>query len=125
MKGVTGTNLLVILETRLDNIVYRLDFADSRAQARQLVRHGHFEVNGRKTNVPSFLAKPGDKIMVRETSKDKSYFKERAKAISDTKVPGWLSLDIDSLSGNVLVEPTREDIDFTLNEQLIVEYYSR
>jgi small subunit ribosomal protein S4 len=113
------------LETRLDNIVYRLDFADSRAQARQLVRHGHFEVNGRKTNVPSFLAKPGDKIMVRETSKDKSYFKERAKAISDTKVPGWLSLDIDSLSGNVLVEPTREDIDFTLNEQLIVEYYSR
>ncbi len=125
MKGVTGTNLLVILESRLDNVIYRLGFADSRAQARQLVRHGHFAVNGRKTDIPSFLVKPGDEIVVRDKSKSNGYFKERAQTITDSKVPGWLKLDINSMSGSVIAEPTREDIDFTLNEQLIVEYYSR
>lgn len=125
MKGVTGSNLLVLLESRLDNVVYRFGFADSRAQARQLVRHGHFTVNGRKTDIPSFLVKPGDEIVVRDRSKGNAYFKERAQTISDTKVPGWLSLDISKMSGAVTVEPTREDIDYTLNEQLIVEYYSR
>jgi len=125
MKGVTGTNLLVILESRLDNVVYRLGFADSRAQARQLVRHGHIAVNGRKTDIPSFLVKPGDEIVVRDKSKGNAYFKERAQTITDSKVPGWLKLDTSNLSGSVIAEPTREDIDFTLNEQLIVEYYSR
>jgi len=125
MKGVTGTNLLVILETRLDNVVFRLGLADSRAQARQFVRHGHIVVNNRKTDIPSFLVKPGDQIVVAEKSKANSFFKERAQSIKDTKVPGWLSLDTANLAGTVVAEPTREDIDFTLNEQLIVEYYSR
>ena len=125
MKGVTGENLLVILETRLDNVVFRLGLADSRSQARQLVRHGHIVVNGRRTNIPSFLVKPGDEITLREKSRSNNYFKERSQVISDTKVPGWLKVDTSNLSGAVLAEPTREDIDFTLNEQLIVEYYSR
>lgn len=125
MKGVTGTNLLVILESRLDNVVYRMGFADSRAQARQLVRHGHFDVNGRKTNIPSFLVKPGDKIVVRDRSKGNAYFKERVQNFDGSKVPGWLSSEVANFAGSVVAEPTREDIDFTLNEQLIVEYYSR
>ncbi len=125
MKGVTGTNLLVILESRLDNVVFRLGFADSRAQARQLVRHGHFDVNGRKTNIPSFLVKPGDQIVVRDRSKGNAYFKERVQTIDGSKVPGWLTIDAANFAGSVVAEPTREDIDFTLNEQLIVEYYSR
>lgn len=125
MKGVTGENLLSILETRLDNVVFRLGLADSRSQARQIVRHGHLIVNGRKTDIPSFLVKPGDEITVKEKSKSNPFFKERAQAITDSKVPGWLSLDINTLSGSVVAEPAREDIDFTLNEQLIVEYYSR
>jgi len=124
-KGVTGTNLLVILESRLDNVVFRLGFADSRSQARQLVRHGHFDVNGRKTDIPSFLVKPGDQISVREKNRSNGFFKERTQTMTDSKVPGWLSLNIAGLAGSVLAEPTREDIDFTLNEQLIVEYYSR
>ncbi|MFQ5575869.1 MAG: 30S ribosomal protein S4 [Anaerolineae bacterium] len=125
MKGVTGTNLLIILESRLDNVVFRLGLADSRSQARQLVRHGHIAVNGRKTNIPSFLAKPGDTITVRDKSGSNGYFKLRAQTITDAKVPAWLKLDTASLTGTVLAVPTREDIDFTLNEQLIVEYYSR
>jgi len=125
MKGVTGTNLLVMLESRLDNVVYRLGFADSRAQARQMVRHGHFQVNGRKTNIPSFLVKPDDEIAVRDRSRGNNFFKERAQSLSDAKVPAWLSLDINNLAGKVLLLPGREDVDLTLNEQLIVEYYSR
>jgi len=124
-KGVTGTNLMVILESRLDNVVFRLGFADARSQARQLVRHGHFDVNGRKTDIPSFLVKPGDQISVREKNRSNGFFKERTQTMTDSKVPGWLSLNIAGLAGSVLAEPTREDIDFTLNEQLIVEYYSR
>ncbi|MFB0533451.1 MAG: 30S ribosomal protein S4 [Anaerolineae bacterium] len=124
-KGLTGVNLLIILESRLDNVVYRLGFADSRVQARQLVRHGHFDVNGRKTNVPSFLVKAGDAIAVRERSKKLAYFRDLNAVIEHKVVPEWLSLDIPKMEGQVLALPTREDIDASLNEQLIVEYYSR
>jgi small subunit ribosomal protein S4 len=124
-KGLTGVNLLVILESRLDNVVYRLGFADSRSQARQLVRHGHFDVNGRKTNIPSFLVKEGDVIAVRERSKKLTYFRDLSAVIEHKVVPEWLSLDISKMEGRVLTLPAREDIDASLNEQLIVEYYSR
>jgi small subunit ribosomal protein S4 len=124
-KGLTGVNLLIILESRLDNVVYRLGFADSRAQARQLVRHGHFDVNGRKTNIPSFLVKGGDVIAVRERSKKLAYFRDLSTVMEHRVVPEWLSLDIPKMEGQVLSFPTREDIDASLNEQLIVEYYSR
>jgi len=124
-KGLTGVNLLIILESRLDNVVYRLGFADSRAQARQLVRHGHFDVNGRKTNIPSFLVKAGDVIAVRERSKKLAYFSDLSTVMEHKVVPEWLSLDIPKMEGRVLTLPTREDIDASLNEQLIVEYYSR
>lgn len=124
-KGLTGTNLLIILETRLDNVVYRLGLASSRAQARQLISHGHFEVNGRKTNIPSFLVDSGDVIVVRDPSKKNGYFKELASNIDGGRVPDWLDLDEKNLSARVLSKPAREHIDATLNEQLIVEYYSR
>ena len=124
-KGLTGENLLVILESRLDNVVYRLGIGESRAQSRQLVQHGHVNVNGRKTNIPSFLVKPGDEIVVRDRSKGLTFFKNRLQTINDSKVPGWLELDAQNLSGRVLAEPTRDDIEFTLNEQLVVEFYSR
>jgi small subunit ribosomal protein S4 len=124
-KGLTGVNLLILLESRLDNVVYRLGFAGSRAQARQLVRHGHFDVNGRKTNIPSYLVKPGDIIAVREFSREKAYFKEVAQVLDDDRIPAWLSLDSTNLTGKVVDLPSRDDIDVSLNEQLIVEYYSR
>jgi len=124
-KGLTGVNLLVMLESRLDNVVYRLGFADSRAQARQLVRHGHFDVNGRKTDIPSFLVKAGDVIAVRERSKELAYFKNLSSVMEHKVVPEWLSLDMAKMEGRVLTLPRREDIDASLNEQLIVEYYSR
>jgi small subunit ribosomal protein S4 len=124
-KGLTGVNLLIILESRLDNVVYRLGFADSRDQARQLVRHGHFDVNGQKTNVPSFLVKVGDEIAVRERSKRLPYFRDLSAVMEHKVVSEWLSLDIPKMEGRVLALPTREDIDASLNEQLIVEYYSR
>jgi small subunit ribosomal protein S4 len=124
-KGLTGVNLLVLLESRLDNVIYRLGLADSRPQARQLVSHGHFDLNGRKTNIPSCLVSEGDVITVRENSKRTSYFKEVAKSLDEGRVPGWLSLNATELSGRVVSIPTREHIDVTLNEQLIVEYYSR
>jgi small subunit ribosomal protein S4 len=123
--GLTGTNLLTILETRLDNVIYRLGIASSRAQARQLVSHGHIMLNGRKTNVPSALVSPGDSISVRSESKGGTYFKVLRQDMDDRRVPRWLSVDVDNLSANVLHVPTREDIDVSLNEQLIVEYYSR
>jgi small subunit ribosomal protein S4 len=124
-KGLTGVNLLILLESRLDNVVYRLGFASSRAQARQLVQHGHFDVNGRKTNIPSYLVKPGDVISVRESSRGKPYFKEVSQNLDDSRVPAWLSLDLPNLAGRVVDSPSRDDIDVTLNEHLIVEYYSR
>lgn len=124
-RGLTGTNLLVLLETRLDNVVYRLGFAFSRPQARQLVRHGHFEVNGRKVNIPSYLVQPGDIVAVRQNSRKQVGFKEIALDLEHRAVPDWLSRDEEMMSGRVLSLPTREDIDITINEQLIVEYYSR
>jgi small subunit ribosomal protein S4 len=124
-KGLTGVNLLILLESRLDNVVYRLGFSSSRAQARQLVLHGHFDVNGRKTNIPSYLVKPGDIIAVRGISQGNTYFKEVSQILDDDQVPAWLSLDSTNLTGKVVDLPARDDIDVSLNEQLIVEYYSR
>lgn len=123
--GLTGTNLLMLLERRLDNVVYRLGLASSRAQARQLVSHGHVTLNGRKTDVPSALVSPGDAVAIRQESKRLIYFRTLRQEMDDRRVPRWLSVDVDNLSANVLHLPAREDIDVTLNEQLIVEYYSR
>ena len=123
--GLTGENLLVLLERRLDNAIYRLGFADSRAQARQLVQHGHFVVNGRRTNIPSYVVRPQDVITVRDASRKRTYFKERAERLDEGSVADWLSLDAKTMTARVLKVPVREDIDTTLNEQLIVEYYSR
>lgn len=124
-SGVTGENLLSLLERRLDNVVYRMGFADSRAQARQLVAHGHFSVNGRRLKAPSYLVKPQDTISVREASRKRTYFKNRAEGLDDGAVVDWLTLDAKSMSGRMLREPGRGDIDTSVNEQLIVEYYSR
>lgn len=124
--GLTGLNLLSMLERRLDNVVYRLGFADSRAQARQIVRHGHFEVNGRKTDIPSFQVSIGDVISVRQSATSKTYFKDRAQLMQGTaNVPNWLRLNTAAMNAQVVANPAREDIGITLNEQLIVEYYSR
>lgn len=123
--GLTGTNLLTLLERRLDNVIYRLGVGTSRAQARQLVQHGHIMLNGRKTNVPSALVSPGDVVSIRPESAGKKYFKELRQSIDDRQVPRWLTLNTSDLSAKVNNLPAREDIDVTLNEQLIVEYYSR
>lgn len=123
--GVTGANLLQILETRLDSVVHRMGFAGSRAQARQLIGHGHFEVNGKKTDIPSFLVKPGDQISVRERSRSTPYFQTVAEDMEHRFVPEWLIVDTSKLSGRLLALPAREEIETTLSEQLITEYYSR
>jgi small subunit ribosomal protein S4 len=123
--GKTGERLLQILEMRLDNLVYRLGFGDSRAQARQLVNHGHFAVNGRKTDIPSFIAKPGDVISVRERSKGLEYFKVRALLLAQKGVPAWLTLDVNEMSGRVLALPTRSELELPFDEQMVVEYYQR
>ncbi len=124
-KGVTGENLLQILESRLDNVVYRLDLATSRPEARQLVRHGHFTVNGQKVNIPSYLIKVGDVIALKDKSKDSP----KIKAINDITggrvVPKWLEFDAENLTGKVLSLPAREDIDLPVKEHLIVELYSK
>ncbi len=124
-NGRTGENLLQILEMRLDNLVYRLGFADSRAQARQLVCHGHFAVNGRKTDIPSFIAKPNDVITVRERSKGLEYFKTRALLLGQKGVPAWLSLDTNALAGRVASLPSRTELELPFDEQMVVEYYQR
>jgi small subunit ribosomal protein S4 len=124
--GLTGSNLLSILESRLDNVIFRLGWADSRNHARQLVQHGHFAVNGRRTNIPSFLVRPGDVITVRDGSRNRKYFKEmRAYMEERPPAPEWLSVDMIAMQGTVGRAPERRDIDIPLNEQLIVEYYSR
>jgi small subunit ribosomal protein S4 len=124
-RGLTGLNLLQILESRLDNVVFRLGYAESRAQARQIVTHGHFSVNGRRTDVPSMLVSSGDVVSVREESRRRPYFKDLAALAEDKNVPAWLSRDLKSLAGTVIRLPERSEIDSNLNEQLIVEYYSR
>ena len=123
--GKTSENFLQLLEMRLDNLVYRLGFADSRAQARQLVNHGHFAVNGRKTDIPSFIAKPNDVITVRERSKGLEYFKARALLLAQKGVPVWLSLDTHELSGRVTSVPSRTDLELPFDEQMVVEFYQR
>lgn len=123
--GITGENLLQILETRLDNVAYRLGFADSRKQARQLVRHGHFALNGRKTNIPSALVRPSDVVSVRPASRENEYFKVVQEAMFKKTVPSWLELDSSQLTGRVRSAPGRQDIDTNVNEALIVEFYSR
>jgi small subunit ribosomal protein S4 len=124
-RGLTGMNLLISLESRLDNVVYRLGFATSRPHARQLVRHGHFEVNGQRVNIPSYLLQQGDVVAVSPISRQKAGFKEVTLDLEHRAVPQWLSRDDEAMSGRVLALPTREDIDVTISEQLIVEYYSR
>jgi len=124
-KGVTGENLLRLLELRLDNVVYRLGFAKSRAQARQIVRHGHIEVNGKKVTIPSYQVKAKDVIAVREKSRELEFFKEMAELGRTRIVPEWLSVNYDTLTGEVLRVPNREDIDVPVQEHLIVELYSK
>jgi small subunit ribosomal protein S4 len=123
--GVTGENLLRLLETRLDNVVFRMGFAGSRAQARQLVSHAHFAVNGRPATVPSFQVGEGDRVEVRAGSRDTTYFKDIKEALRSAPRPDWLSVDVEKLGGSVLALPRRDQMPLELNEQLVVEYYSR
>lgn len=124
-RGITGENLLQLLERRLDNVVYRLGFAASRAEARQMVRHGHFQVNGRRVNIPSYLLRAGDEVAVREGSKDHPAIASLAEDLGKRVVPEWLQLNAETLSGTVLELPKREQIDTPVQEHLIVELYSR
>lgn len=123
--GVTGENLLRMLELRLDNVVYRLGFANSRAQARQLVGHGHFTVNGRPTSTPSFQLKPGDRVAVRESRASREPFKMAKETLRSHQAPEWLSVEPAKLAGTVVDLPRRDQMPLDLNEQLVVEYYSR
>lgn len=124
-RGLTGLHLLQLLESRLDNVVYRLGFASSRREARMLVTHGHFTVNGRRTDVPSMILRPGDVVAVREGSRKRKYFKEVRDYAEKRGVPAWLERDLENYSGKVLRLPERGEIDTNINEQLIVEFYSR
>ena len=124
-KGVTGENLLSFLERRMDNVVYRLGFANSRNQARQLVRHGIFTLNGRRVNVPSLQVKVGDVIEVRERNRQSPIILEAQQVIARRGCPAWLEVDGEKLKGKVNALPTREDVQFPINEQLIVELYSK
>jgi len=124
-SGITGENLLVLLERRLDNVVYRLGFADSRAQARQLVRHGHILLNGRQTDIPSCLVKEGDTISWKPTSTESEYYKQLVKDITSKQVLNWLSLDKENLVGQVLSLPTPDDTEAKFDGKSIVEFYSR
>lgn len=124
-RGLTGLNLLQTLETRLDNVIFRMGFAVNRAQARELVTHGHFMVNDRRTDVPSVILKPGDQVMVREGSRSTTFFKELRDVAESRNAATWLERDLKNLSGRVVRLPERAEIDGNLTEQLIVEYYSR
>jgi small subunit ribosomal protein S4 len=125
MKGITGTNLLILLESRLDNVVYRLGMATSRSAARQMVMHGHFTVNDRVVDIPNFHVKPGDTIQVREKSRKKDIFHASVKRVKEGKLLPWFELDKARLSGRFLDLPKREDIPVNINESLIVELYSK
>jgi small subunit ribosomal protein S4 len=124
-RGLTGLNLLQIMESRLDNVVYRLGYAASRAQARMLVTHGHFNVNNRRTDIPSVIVTPADSISVRDGSKKRTYFKGLAAEAENRTPAEWVARDLEALSGSVVRLPERSEIDGNLDEQLIVEYYSR
>lgn len=124
MRGVTGENMLMLLESRLDNVVYRMGIGVSRDQSRQLVNHGHITVNGKRVNIPSYLVKVGDEIAVKENKKEKSFFKE----LKETKIKSslnWLEFDPKTLKGKIISMPTREDIDMNIAEHMIVELYSK
>ena len=125
MRGRAGENLLALLELRLDNVVFRLGFATSRSEARQLVRHGHFEVNGRRVTIPSFRVKAGSRITLREKSREVARITEALEAVERRSIPGWLELEKDQFEGVVKALPTREDLQMPIQEQLIVELYSR
>ncbi|MDO5562986.1 MAG: 30S ribosomal protein S4 [Synergistaceae bacterium] len=125
LPGQTGHNFLQLLERRLDNVVYRLGFGVSRNQARQLVRHGHFTVNGRKLDIPSALLNPGDVVAVCEGSKEMALLKENSEAAAARAIPAWLSFNSEAMSGSVVSTPIREQIEVPVNEQLVVEFYAR
>lgn len=125
IEGVTGSNLLILLERRFDNVVYRMGMAESRKEARQLVLHGHFRVNGKKATIPSMLLKAGDVITVREESRSKVKLKELAEGLDSRIAPKWLLVDKEAVKATIETLPTREDIDFPFEEQLIVELYSK
>ena len=125
MDGITGANLLILLERRLDNVVYRMGMAASRKEARQLVLHAHFTLNGKKVSIPSILVKAGDVIAVKETSKESVKIKALAENFATEQAPKWLEKDAANLAAKVVALPAREDIDFEFNEQLIVELYSK
>ncbi len=124
-EGITGENLLTLIERRLDNVVYRMGMAGSHKEARQLVLHEHFELNGKKVNIPSIIVKPGDVLVVRENFRDSEKCKALAEAMKDKTAPKWLEVNKDALSAKVVALPAREDIDFEIEEQLIVELYSK
>ncbi len=124
-RGVTGAELLILLERRLDNVVYRMGFADSRAQARQLVRHGHINVNGRRVNIPSYLVKTGDTVEPREKSRNLDLVQGALERINQKQIPEWVHVDTEQMRGTVQALPRREDITMPFQEQLIVELYSK
>ena len=124
-EGMTGENLLILLERRLDNAVYRMGMASSRKEARQLVLHGHFTLNGKKATIPSIQIKPGDVIAVKESSREKAKLKELAESAASAVKPKWIEFTESTLSAKIVAMPAREDIDFEINEQLIVELYSK
>jgi small subunit ribosomal protein S4 len=124
-KGVTGENLLVLLERRLDNMVYRLGFANSRQQARQLVRHGHFQINGRKVNIPSYMVREGDEIVIKDKSRESATFLEAMEMAKRRGLASWLEVDPVAFKGIIKALPRREDLTMPIEEQLIVELYSK
>ncbi|MDR1620307.1 MAG: 30S ribosomal protein S4 [Clostridiales bacterium] len=125
MRGVTGENMLCLLERRLDNVVYRLGLCDSRPMSRQMVQHGHIRVNGKKVDIPSYLIAQGDIITVRERSRDMQNLKVLKEQGGSRLVPKWLEMDAENLTGKVIAVPQRDDIDLTIEEHLIIEFYSR
>ena len=125
MKGKTGDNLLILLERRLDNVTYKLGFAVTRRQSRQLVGHGHFRIGGKRVNIPSFLVRPGDVIELREKSRKNPLINEALEAVVRKGIPAWLELDRENFRGNIKILPTRADITEQIQEQLIVELYSK
>ncbi|NLY30467.1 MAG: 30S ribosomal protein S4 [Firmicutes bacterium] len=124
-KGITGENLLQLLEMRLDNIVYRMGLGASRAQARQLVLHGHIAVNGKKVDIPSYEVQPGDVISVRENSRNLQLIKDNVEAAAGRTMPEWMEVNLEQMEGKILAVPTRDQIDISVQEHLIVEFYSQ
>ena len=123
--GVTGEVMLQLLESRLDNVVYRLGYAKTRDESKQLISHGHITVNGKKVDIPSYLVKAGDAVSFKETSRNSQNIKKLVARIEERKVPSWLEADKENLSGKVITLPVRSDIDYDVKEQLVVEYYSK